>query len=131
MKVKVKELFNLKFNIELTKKLILGLVAGLVSGFFASGGGMILVPAYVYILKMEDAKARATSIFCILPMVIASGIFYYKNKYIDWKIGILCAIGGIIGGYIGARLLKKLPDKYLKLSFAIFLIYVSIRLIRT
>ena len=126
MKAKIEELFNLKFDIELTKKLILGLIAGLVSGFFASGGGMIL-----YILKMEDAKARATSIFCILPMVIASGIFYYKNKYIDWKIGILCAIGGIIGGYIGARLLKKLPDKYLKLSFAIFLIYVSIKLIRT
>lgn len=130
MKTEIKELFNLKFDIELIKKLVLGTIAGLVSGFFASGGGMILVPAYVYILKMEDSKARATSIFCILPMVIASGIFYYKNKFIDWKIGILCAIGGIIGGYIGAKLLKKLPDKYLKLSFAIFLIYVSIKLIR-
>ena len=130
MKTEIKELFNLKFDIELIKKLVLGTIAGLVSGFFASGGGMILVPAYVYILKMEDSKARATSIFCILPMIIASGIFYYKNKFIDWKIGILCAIGGIIGGYIGAKLLKKLPDKYLKLSFAIFLIYVSIKLIR-
>lgn len=129
MLAKIKELFNLKEDKQIIKKLILGIIAGLVSGFFASGGGMILVPAYVYILKMEDSKARATSIFCILPMVIASGIFYYKNKYIDWKIGILCAIGGIIGGYIGARLLKKLPDKYLKLSFALFLIYVSIRLI--
>ena len=130
MIAKIKELFNLKEDSQIVKKIILGLIAGLVSGFFASGGGMILVPAYVYILKMEDSKARATSIFCILPMVIASGIFYYKNKFINWKIGILCAIGGIIGGYIGARLLKKLPDKYLKLSFALFLIYVSIRLIR-
>ena len=130
MIAKIKELFNLKEDSQIVKKIILGLIAGLVSGFFASGGGMILVPAYVYILKMEDSKARATSIFCILPMVLASGIFYYKNKFINWKIGILCAIGGIIGGYIGARLLKKLPDKYLKLSFALFLIYVSIRLIR-
>lgn len=111
------------------KKIILGLIAGLVSGFFASGGGMILVPAFVYLLKMDDTKARATSILCILPMVITSGIFYYKNAYIDWQIGILCAIGGIIGGYIGSKLLKKLPDKYLKLSFAIFLIYVSTKLI--
>lgn len=111
------------------KKIILGLIAGLVSGFFASGGGMILVPAFVYLLKMDDTKARATSILCILPMVITSGIFYYKNAYIDWKIGILCAIGGMIGGYIGAKLLKKLPDKYLKLSFAIFLLYVSTKLI--
>lgn len=130
MIAKIKEIFKTEYDTQLIKKIILGLVAGLVSGLFASGGGMILVPAYVYILKMEDAKARATSIFCILPMVIASGIFYYKNQYINWKIGILCAIGGIIGGYVGARLLKKLPTKYLKLSFALFLIYVSIRLIR-
>lgn len=111
------------------KKIILGLIAGLVSGFFASGGGMILVPAFIYLLKIDDTKARATSILCILPMVITSGIFYYKNSYIDWKIGILCAIGGMIGGYIGSKLLKKLPDKYLKISFAIFLLYVSGKLI--
>lgn len=114
---------------DIIKKIILGLIAGLVSGFFASGGGMILVPAFVYLLKIEDTKARATSILCILPMVITSGIFYYKSAYIDWKIGILCAIGGMIGSYIGSKLLKKLPDKYLKLSFAIFLLYVSGKLI--
>ena len=46
-------------------------------------------------------KARATSVFAILPMVVVSGLFYYKNDYIDWNLGIKCAIGGIIGGIIG------------------------------
>lgn len=73
--------------------------------------------------------ARATSVFAILPMVIASSFFYLKNNYIDWKIGVLCAIGGIAGGYIGSKLLKKLSDKILKISFIIFLAYVSIRMI--
>lgn len=73
--------------------------------------------------------ARATSIFAILPMVLASSIFYFKGNYIDWKIGILCAIGGIIGGYIGSKLLRKLSDKVLKISFIIFLFYVSIKMI--
>lgn len=73
--------------------------------------------------------ARATSIFAILPMVLASSIFYFKGNYIDWKIGILCAIGGIIGGYIGSKLLRKLSDKVLKISFIIFLLYVSIKMI--
>lgn len=73
--------------------------------------------------------ARATSVFAILPMVIASSFFYLKNNYIDWKIGILCAIGGIIGGYIGTKLLRKLSDKILKISFIIFLFYVSTKMI--
>lgn len=111
------------------KKIGIGIIAGIVSGLFASGGGMIVVPALVYLLGLEEAKARGTSLFVILPMVITSGIFYYKNDYIDWKIGILCAIGGMIGGFIGSKYLKKIPEIYLKISFTIFLIYVSIRMI--
>ena len=56
------------------KKVILGLISGIICGLFAAGGGMVLVPAYVYILKMDEVKARATSIFSILPMVFVSGL---------------------------------------------------------
>lgn len=111
------------------KKILIGMLAGFISGFFATGGGMIVVPALVYLLGLSEQKARATSLFVILPMVITSGIFYYRNDYIDWKIGILCAIGGIIGGFLGAKYLKKIPEVYLKISFTIFLIYVSIKMI--
>jgi len=111
------------------KKILLGVIAGFISGLFASGGGMIVVPAFVHIFKLDEAEARATCIFAILPMVIASGIFYYNNNFLDWSIGIKCAIGGIVGGYIGAKLLKKLSAKVLKIVFIIFLIYVSIKMI--
>ncbi len=110
-------------------KIIIGFIAGIISGLFATGGGMIIVPAFIYFLNMEDRKARATSIFCILPMVITSSFFYYKSDFIDWKISILCAIGGLIGGYIGAKLLKKIPIKYLKFIFILFLIYTSYKMI--
>ena len=111
------------------KNIAIGIFAGIISGLFSTGGGMILVPAFIYLLKMEDTKARGTSVFCILPMVITSSFFYYKGNYIDFKIAILCAIGGAIGGYIGAKLLKKLPEKILKISFTIFLIYVSFKML--
>lgn len=114
---------------EFLYKALIGLFAGIVSGLFASGGGMILVPAFVYILKMKDVEARATSVLCILPMVVTSGIFYYTNNYMDWKIGMLCAIGGIVGGIIGAKLLNKLPTFYLKIAFILFLIYASFKMI--
>ncbi len=111
------------------KNIIIGILAGIISGLFSTGGGMILVPAFIYLLKLDDTKARGTSVFCILPMVIASSIFYYKGNYINWNTALLCATGGAIGGYIGAKLLKKLPKKVLKIAFAIFLTYVSFRMI--
>ena len=111
------------------KKMIIGLLAGIVSGLFSTGGGMILVPAFIYLLKLDATKSRGTSVFCILPMVITSSFFYYKGNFIDWKISIMCAIGGAIGGYIGAKLLKKLPEKILKIAFTCFLAYVSFKMI--
>lgn len=90
---------------------------------------MILVPAFVYLLNLESTKARGTSLCCILPMVLTSSFFYYKGNYIDWKIAIFCAIGGSIGGYIGAKLLRKIPERILKIVFTIFLVYVSYKMI--
>lgn len=111
------------------KKILVGIIAGFISGLFAAGGGMIVVPAFVHIFKMDEAEARATSVFAILPMVITSGLFYYNNNYVDWTLGIKCALGGIIGGFIGSKLLRKLSDKVLKILFIIFLMYVSIKMI--
>lgn len=128
-KIRKKSKNNIMMKKESLYKILIGFFAGIVSGLFASGGGMILVPAFIYLLKMEDVESRATSVICILPMVVTSGIFYYTSNYIDWKIGMFCAIGGIIGGVVGAKLLNKLPIKYLKIAFTFFLIYASYRMI--
>lgn len=85
------------------KKLLIGLMAGIISGLFASGGGLILVPIYTYIFKLDEKNARATSLFCILPMVITIAIIYSRNNYIDINLGLKCAIGGIVGGIIGRK----------------------------
>ena len=124
MKVKINNLC--KNNI---KKILIGLFAGIICGLFGTGGGMILVPSFIYLLKIEPKKARATSLFCMLIMVIASSFFYYKNNYIKWDTGLLCAIGGIFGGYIGAKLLKKVPDYVLKIIFIIFILYYAFRML--
>lgn len=111
------------------KKIMVGFIAGMISGLFTAGGGLILVPAFLYVLKLGPKQARATSLFCILPMVIITSIFYGRNHFIDWKVGILCAIGGMIGGIVGAKVLNKVPEKYLKIAFTIFLIYAGINML--
>ena len=112
------------------KKIFIGIVAGIISGLFSTGGGMILVPAFIYLLKIDQIKARATSIACILPMVITTSILYFKNNYIDFEIGAQCAIGGIIGGFIGAKFLNKLPENILRISFIVFIIYIALNFIK-
>lgn len=111
------------------KKIIIGIGAGIICGMFASGGGLVLVPAFIYVLNINDKTARGTAVLCILPMVITSSIMYYKENYINWKIGICCALGGIIGGTIGAKILKKISEKWIKIIFAMFLLYVSVKML--
>lgn len=109
------------------KNIIIGISSGIISGLFGAGGGLILVPIFVHYLKLSEKEARATTIFSVLPMVIISGIIYSSNNLIDWNLAIKCAIGGIVGSIIGTKLLKNLSNKILKITFIIFLIYVSIK----
>lgn len=74
------------------KKIAIGLFAGMITGLFGSGGGMILVPAFTFFLHLGEKEARATSVFCILPMVCASSFFYIKSSYIDFGASVLCAV---------------------------------------
>lgn len=106
-----------------------GFLAGIVSGLFGAGGGMILVPFMTLILKEEEVSSRATTILCIFFMVLTSTFFYFKQDSIEWIVSIKCAIGGIIGGVIGSKLLIKLNKNVLKILFIIFLIYASIKMI--
>ena len=76
---------------------LIGILVGFISGLFASGGGLLLVPLYTCILGLQEKEARATSLFCILPMVILTAIVYNRSNYIDWSLGIKCAIGGVVG----------------------------------
>ena len=78
---------------------------------------------------MNEKTSRATSILCILPMVIVTAIFYNNSHFINWNIALKCALGGVIGAILGTKLLKKIPDKYLKITFIIFLLYAGVNLI--
>lgn len=111
------------------KKILVGILTGLISGLFTSGGGLLLIPLFVHLFNLSEKQARATTIFCILPMAVTTALFYQSHNYINWEIGILCAIGGVIGSFIGSKLLNILKPKYLKIIFAVFLLYAGIKIV--
>lgn len=108
---------------------IIGVVTGLLNGFFGAGGGTILVPAMERFLKTEEHKAHATAIAVILPLCIISMIVYLRNAQIMWRAVIYVSIGGIVGGYTGARLLGKIPSKWLHIIFGVFMIAAGVKMI--
>ena len=108
--------------------LIIGIIAGIISGFLGSGGGMILVPIFSHILGLNEIKSRASTIFCITFMVITSSIFYINKNAIDLNLGIKCSIGGIVGAFIGSKLLMNIKGKYLEILFILFLIYSGVKM---
>lgn len=113
----------------LIKDFFIGLIVGGISGFFGAGGGLILVPYLSKRLSYDEKKSRATTVLCILFMVITSGLFYIKNINIDFVISIKCVIGGIIGSFIGSKLLVNLNKDVLNIIFIIFLVYTGIKMV--
>ena len=111
------------------KKSTVGILAGLISGMFGAGGGLVLLSAYVHILKLNEKETRATTIASILPMAMVVGIFYSNNNLIDWTLAVKCAIGGIVGSAIGTKLLKNLSNMTLRIIFIVFLIYIAYKFI--
>ncbi len=97
--------------------------------FFGAGGGLIILPALIHIGKVDEYKARGTTLATIFIAILIASMFYMKNNYFDFSLSIKIAIGGIIGGIIGAKIMKKIPKKVLSIIFDIFLIYVSIKMI--
>ena len=108
---------------------IVGLFAGIVSGFFSSGGGLIILPFYLMMLKLDDVKARATTLFCVLFITLISALFYFKAEYIDFFLAVKCGVGGIIGSVIGTKMLTMINSKILNIIFAFFLVYAGIKMI--
>lgn len=74
------------------KKIGIGLLVGFISGLLASGGGMILLPIYLYIFKLNEKEARATTIFSMLIIIIVTSIIYAKYNNFDVILGIKCAV---------------------------------------
>ncbi len=109
--------------------IITGIVTGLCNGFFGGGGGMIVVPMLVILLKLMPKKAHATAIAVILPISLVSGVISIVNGYYDLSVGIPAGIGVVIGGVLGALLLKKINNKLLVKAFAFVMIVAGVKLL--
>jgi hypothetical protein len=111
------------------KTISIGLVVGFANGLFGAGGGTILVPALQKFAKMETHKSHATALAVILPLSVISAAIYVWGVEVDWKIVLFVSGGGVAGGVIGAKILKKLAAWWLNILFGIFLALGAVRML--
>ena len=109
--------------------IILGLIAGILSGIIGIGGGIVIIPALVFIFGLSQQMAQGTTLALLVPPV---GIFaawaYYKQGFVDIKIAVLICIGFIIGGLIGGQIATELPTKLITKIFGVFMMVLGIRM---
>ena len=106
-----------------------GLLAGVLSGMFGIGGGLIIVPALVFIGKMSQRTAVGTSLGALLLPVGALGVYaYWREGNVDVRAAMWIALGMFVGAYGGATIAQMISDSSLKRAFAVLLVLVAGRL---
>ncbi len=101
-----------------------GIIVGIGASFTGLGGGFLVVP-FLLFLGFSAQKAVGTSFLAILVISISALIAHNKLDNVDYKLGILLGIGGIIGAQIGARLIEHVSTANFKKVFAVILVCLA------
>ena len=106
--------------------LLAGGLAGLVNGFFGGGGGMVLVPLLVSRCGLSQRQAFATSVAVILPLCVLSAAVYWLRCGLDLAAALPYLAGGLLGGFLGGKLFRKMSVTWLRRLFALFILYGAV-----
>jgi uncharacterized protein len=113
---------------QLTVLVAIGIVAGVLSGLFGVGGGVIVVPALMAFLHMDQRSASASSLVAIAPAAVVGAITYAVQGEVHWLAALTLAIGSVVGAPIGSRLLRAIPLRVLPWIFVGFIVVVLVSL---
>jgi len=105
-----------------------GLAVGFLAGLLGAGGGMIAVPA-LRSLGLNEEKSHATSICVMLPLALASGLFYLRTQSFQLSEATEYWPGAIAGALVGAWLLPRLKSVWLRRIFACVMLFFAVRLL--
>lgn len=109
---------------------LIGLFAGIASGFIGVGGGIVIVPALMYLLGLTQHEAQGTSLLLMLPPIgILAVMNYYKADAVNISYGVVIACTFVVGAYLGSKLSLRLSPATVKLIFGAVMLYVAVRMV--
>ncbi len=107
---------------------LVGAIGGTFSGALGVGGGIVMVPLLLMLLKFDQRRAAATSLAAIVLSSISGAATYGVAGHTDVIAGLLLGAGGVAGTLIGTRLLKVLPIAVLRWGFIVLLVVIAVRM---
>lgn len=108
--------------------LAIGFVVGTLSGALGIGGGVLLVPALIWLCRFEPAKAAGTSLAVLVPPIgLPAAWKYYAERRMDLDAALWIALAFACGAYFGASIIHKLPEQVLRLGFGLIMVYIAMR----
>lgn len=111
------------------RDLALGVLVGLFSGLFGVGGGIILVPILVLVFHVAQKRAQATSLVMVAIAASTGALTYALGNSVAWLPAIPLALGGVVGTWLGTRFVRRTPDRWLQIGFAVLLVIAAIRML--
>jgi uncharacterized membrane protein YfcA len=110
--------------------LFLGLIAGIISGLIGIGGGVIIVPALIFMFGLSQHQAQGTTLALLVPPIgLLAAWTYYKQGYVDLRIALFVCLGFFLGGLFGARIATSLSSEILERIFGIALLLIALKMI--
>lgn len=110
-----------------TRNALAGTAAGLINGLFGGGGGMALLPLLTKGEALPPRKAFATCVAVILPLCALSAAIYWYQVRPALSTMLPYLIGGLLGGIMGGFTFEKVPVRWLKILFGLFMLYAGVR----
>lgn len=108
---------------------VLGFLAGFLSGLFGVGGGIVIVPALVMALGMEQRLAHGTSLAAVLPIALSGVAGFALQDGVDWSMALVLTVGSVLGSMAGTAALARLPQRTLAYAFAALTAVSGLRLL--
>ncbi len=108
---------------------VIGLFSGLISGLFGVGGGLVMVPAMMYFMKLDIKMAVGTSLVVIIPTALMGAFKHNQLNHVDWRLAAAIIPLAIIGAALGAWLTDPIHATHLRRAFGGFVVLVGLRLV--
>ena len=108
---------------------LIGAAAGLLGALCGVGGGIVMVPAFVGVLKMDHKHAVATSLAVIIVTAITATANNARNNLIDWKVVGAVGVAAAIAAWFGSDLMQSLSNQTLTRIFGVLLVVFGVRML--